>query len=223
MRILLVEDDSDIAANISDFLTATGHVVDVAHDGADGLRLAREHAHDLFLLDVNLPVLSGFELCRVLRETLHIEAPILFTTARSALPDKLAGFEAGGWDYLVKPFSLAELDARIRATQLRTSAASTCRLGRSSFRPATRCLTVENTDIQLPRIQAALLSALLRAYPHPADRGGLIAEIWGEEEPDSAPLRSHVSSLRNVLARHGAGIEVQLVRGLGYRLVETRQ
>ena len=153
MRILLVEDDSDIAANISDFLTATGHVVDIAHDGADGLRLAREHAHDLFLLDVNLPVLSGFELCRVLRETLHIEAPILFTTARSALPDKLSGFEAGGWDYLVKPFSLAELDARIRATQLRTSAASTCRLGRSSFRPATRCLTVENTDIQLPRIQ----------------------------------------------------------------------
>lgn len=219
MRILLVEDDSDIAANISDFLTATGHVVDIAHDGADGLRLAREHAHDLFLLDVNLPVLSGFELCRVLRETLHIEAPVLFTTARSALPDKLAGFEAGGWDYLVKPFSLAELDARIRATQLRASTASTRRLGRSSFRPATRCLTIGNTDIQLPRIQAALL----RAYPDPADRGGLIAEIWGEEEPDSAPLRSHVSGLRSVLARHGAGVEIQLVRGLGYRLVETRQ
>jgi DNA-binding response OmpR family regulator len=95
MRVLLVEDDCDIAANISDYLVAAGHIVDLAYDGADGLRIARERRHDLYLLDANLPAIGGFELCTILRQILGIDAPVLFTTARGELADKLAGFEAG--------------------------------------------------------------------------------------------------------------------------------
>lgn len=220
MRVLLVEDDVDIAANISDYLTAAGHVVDLAFDGADGLRVARERQHDLFLLDANLPVINGFELCRILREVLQLDAPVLFTTARGDLDDKLAGFAAGGWDYLVKPFSLAELDARIQATRLRGGEGQACQIGGLQFRSANRTLRVGDSQRVLPRIPALILEALVRAYPNPVERGALIVEIWGEEEPDSAPLRSHVSELRRTLGTLGACARIELVRGLGYALVE---
>lgn len=220
MRVLLVEDDCDIAANISDYLVAAGHVVDLAYDGADGLRVARERRHDLYLLDANLPAIGGFELCRILRQVLFIDTPVLFTTARGELADKLAGFEAGGWDYLVKPFSLAELSARIEATRMRAGLRRQRSIANMSFNVADRMLQVENEKVVLSRIPALILVQLLETYPNAVARGRLISEIWGDEEPNSAPLRSHVSELRRKLRQVGADVEIKHTHDLGYALIE---
>lgn len=220
MRVLLVEDDCDIAANISDYLAAAGHVVDLAFDGADGLRAARERRHDLYLLDANLPAIGGFELCAMFRQMLGIDAPVLFTTARGELADRLAGFEAGAWDYLVKPFSLAELGARIEATRLRAGASRRFAIANLSFDVTDRALQVADDRHVLSRIPALVLGQLCQAYPHAVPRGRLISEIWGEEEPDSAPLRSHISALRRRLRRSGADVAIRHTPDLGYALVE---
>lgn len=220
MRVLLVEDDCDIAANISDYLVAAGHIVDLAYDGADGLRVARERRHDLYLLDANLPAIGGFELCLILRQVLNIDAPILFTTARGELGDKLAGFEAGGWDYLVKPFSLAELRARIDATRLRAGASRQRSIANMSFNAANRVLRVANNQRVLSRIPALILAQLFQTYPNAVTRGRLISEIWGEEEPDSAPLRSHISELRRTMRHLGADVGIKHTHDLGYALSE---
>jgi DNA-binding response OmpR family regulator len=218
MHLLLVEDDTDIAGNIADYLTGRGDIVDFAYDGEDGMRMATTRIYDIILLDVNLPGVNGFDLCRRLRTDEGIATPVIFITARAELSDKLEGFDAGGWDYLVKPFSLSELAARIKAFGLRTQTESSLEVGALSYEPQRRRLSLGDRPILLPNIAFRLLTTLMRAYPDAISREALIAEIWGEEEPDSSPLRSHVSDLRARLAKIGARVELRVVRGFGYTL-----
>jgi DNA-binding response OmpR family regulator len=223
LRLLLIEDDTDIAGNIADYLGRSGTMVDFAYDGNDGLRMAARAEHDVILLDVNLPGLNGFELCRRLREEHRVQTPVIFTTARGEVADTLEGFDAGGWDYLVKPFSLAELSARIRALTLRQSVDKDMIAGELSYNATRRRLTAGGRIVQLPNIAFRLLTAMLAAYPDAVGRDKLVRGIWGEEEPDSSPLRSHISDLRTRLATLDAGVELQVIRGFGYALVETGQ
>jgi len=113
MRILVIEDNSDIAANLGDFLEERGHTVDFAADGVTGLHLAVVNDFDAIVLDLNLPGMDGLEVCRKLRQDARKQTPVLMLTARDALESKLDGFEAGADDYLVKPFALQEVDARL--------------------------------------------------------------------------------------------------------------
>src|SRR5215469_13244063 len=113
MRILVIEDNSDIAANIGDYLEEKGHVVDFAGDGVTGLHLAVVHDFDAIVLDLTLPGMDGLELCRKLRQEARRQTPVLMLTARDALDQKLAGFDSGADDYMVKPFALQELEARL--------------------------------------------------------------------------------------------------------------
>lgn len=221
MRVLLVEDDADIAGNIGDFLESQDAIVDFAYDGDDGLRMASSETYDVILLDVNLPGVNGFDLCRRLRGEVGLQTPVIFTTARGEITDKLEGFEAGGWDYLVKPFSLAELAARIRALALRQMPETALSAGALNFNPHRRRLAIGGRAVHLPNIAFRLLTALMRAYPDAISREQLVIDIWGEEEPDSSPLRSHISDLRARLQALKAGVELQVVRGYGYALVET--
>src|SRR5690606_19575352 len=115
MHILIVEDNRDIAENIADYLEPLGHSLDFAADGLSGLHLAATRAFDVIVLDVMLPGLDGIELCRRLRAEGHSSTPVLMLTARDQLEDKLSGFEAGADDYLVKPFSVKELEVRLKA------------------------------------------------------------------------------------------------------------
>jgi len=222
MKILLIEDDPDIAANMMDYLSGEGHSVDLAFDGPRGLVAAQAGDLDIIIADVNLPGLNGFDLSRTLRTAFGITTPIIFTTARGELSDKLEGFEAGGWDYLVKPFSLAELSARLRALTLRQAGAACRRLGRLSYNPATRSVSLPGGAAPLPRIAAELLTLLLSRHPEPVSRDTIVERIWGEEEPDSSPLRSHVSDLRRRLQDLGAGVALRSRRGAGYWLEEDR-
>jgi len=218
VQILLVEDDADIAGNIIDFLTTGGHVVDIAYDGEDGLRQAASGDHDVILLDVNLPGLNGFELCRRLRTEHGRQTPVIFTTARGDLDGKLQGFESGGWDYLVKPFSLAELSARIRALGLRQTGGTSLQIGALRYQPESRGLLVNDVPVYLPNIVFRLLTTLMGRHPDATSRERLVTAIWGEEEPDSSPLRSHVSELRRHLGRLESGVELLSIRGHGYVL-----
>src|SRR4051794_6982300 len=118
LRILLIEDQRDIAANIWDYLEHHGFVMDHAADGAKGLRMAMEGAYDVIVLDLGLPKMDGLDLCKALREA-HRDTPVLMLTARDTLDDKLAGFAQGADDYVVKPFAMKELEARIRALHRR--------------------------------------------------------------------------------------------------------
>ena len=113
MRILVIEDNSDIAANIGDYLEEKGHTVDFAGDGATGLHLAISHDFDAIVLDLTLPGMDGLELCRKLRQEARRQTPVLMLTARDALDQKLTGFDSGADDYMVKPFALQELEARL--------------------------------------------------------------------------------------------------------------
>src|ERR1043165_45237 len=115
MRVLIIEDNPDIVANLYGFLEPKGYVLDTAANGYGGLALATEHEYDAVVLDVMLPGLNGLELCRKLRGELGKSTPVLMLTARDTLEDKVAGFESGADDYLVKPFSMVELEVRLRA------------------------------------------------------------------------------------------------------------
>jgi DNA-binding response OmpR family regulator len=115
MHILVIEDNRDLAANIGEYLESRDNVVDIAGDGVAGLRLAAANRYDAVILDLGLPGLDGLTLCRRLREEARCTVPVLMLTARDTLRDKLAGFEAGADDYLIKPFALAELHARVLA------------------------------------------------------------------------------------------------------------
>ena len=218
MRTLLVEDDDDIAGNMIDYLEARQHVVDHAFDGAEGIRLATSGTYDLYLLDINLPHRSGFDLCRLIRDELNIRAPIIFTTARGELSDKLRGFELGAWDYLVKPFSLAELWARIQALALRDTQPDDLEVGSMRLNTKGRLLKVGEWEQRLPNIAYQLLIRLMKTHPDGIGRDQLVREIWGSEEPDSSPLRSHVSDLRKRLREAGADHEIQAIKGFGFCL-----
>ncbi len=138
MRILVIEDEAAIAANVCDFLESRGHVVDAAADGVTGLHLAVTQDFDAVVLDVNLPRIDGLALCRRLREDAGRDTPVLMLTARDTLEDKLEGFEAGADDYLAKPFELRELEARLAALHKRSAgrgAARELRHGAILFNP----------------------------------------------------------------------------------------
>jgi len=119
MRILIIEDNPDIAGNIGDYLELHDHILDFASDGLMGLQLATQHTFDAIILDINMPRMDGFEVCWALREDYQLETPVLMLTARDSLADKITGFELGAWDYLVKPFELKELAMRLNALNLR--------------------------------------------------------------------------------------------------------
>ena len=121
MHILIIEDDPAIATNLYDFLEGRGHSVDAAADGVTGLHLAITQPFDGILLDLGLPGMDGITLCRKLRQEAHLDTPVLMLTARDMLEDKLKGFESGADDYLVKPFALKEVEARLVAMHKRHS------------------------------------------------------------------------------------------------------
>jgi len=126
VRILVIEDNSDIAANLGDYLEDRGHTVDFAADGVTGLHLAVVHEFDAIVLDLNLPGMDGIEVCRKLRNEARKQTPVLMLTARDSLDNKLAGFDSGADDYLIKPFALQEVEVRLNA----------CRVAARACRPA---------------------------------------------------------------------------------------
>ncbi len=220
MKILLVEDNPDIAGNVGEYLELHGHQMDFASDGVMGLRLAVEHSFDVIILDINLPRMNGFEVCHTLRQEHQLEVPVLMLTARDSLADKVKGYQMGAWDYLVKPFELVELELRLQALSLRNAPNKSRVLEVGDVRlnldewQATR----GGKPLKLHRASIRILEMLMRAWPNAVTRGDLERLLWGDDPPGSDPLRSHMHELRREMDKPFDFNMLHTLRGIGFVL-----
>lgn len=218
MRLLLVEDDVTLGDAVREYLAAQGHVVDWAKCVADA-RAAAFEPFDVILLDWRLPDGSGVDWLRGLRASpgANQRVPVLLLTARDQLNDRIEGLDAGADDYLVKPFELAELAARVRAVSRRAAGQPqpVLKAGQVALDPAARSVTVGGRPVELTAREYALLEALLRRAGHIVSRADLEQLLYGYDvEIASNAIEVHLSSLRRKLGR---GV-IETVRGMGYRL-----
>lgn len=225
--ILLVEDHRDLAETISMALESVGYTIDYAADGHEALRLAAENVFDCIVLDLMLPGIDGLAVCNRLRNEYGNDTPILMLTARDRIEDKLSGFEHGADDYLVKPFVIEELKARVNAlvSRKRGETASTrVTAGDLVVDTRTREVTRMGESLELSPTGFRILRILLREAPAVVSREALEHELWGDEVPDSDALRSHVYILRKALDKPFEGRSepmIKTVKGVGLKLAVT--
>jgi len=222
LRLLLVEDDVDVAAGIGEYLNRHGVSVDFAYSAAQARARLEAQPFDLAVLDVNLPDQNGMALCRSLKNEGGLRSPVLFLTARDALDDKLAAFEAGAVDYMVKPFAPAELLARVRAitTHAANAGGVLLRVGSYALDVRHHLLTRNDDSLALHATGFVLMRELMEASPGFVSRQVLCDRIWQGEPPDSDPLRMHVYQLRQHCLRAFGVPLIATVRGVGYRFSE---
>ena len=221
MRLLIIEDNRDLAANLLDFMEEHTHSVDAAGDGVTGLHLATVNDYDAIVLDLTLPGMDGITLCRKLREEAHKTTPVLILTARDTLDDKIVGLESGADDYVVKPFALREVEARLKALARRAQSHGMqprLQVADLIFDTATIKITRGKRAIALPPISLKLLETLMRHSPRVLNRSELEHAIWGDTPPDSDALRAHMHLLRNAVDGEGEKPLIRTVRGVGYQL-----
>jgi DNA-binding response OmpR family regulator len=225
VKVLVIEDNRDIAANIADYLEPKGHVLDFAATGPHGLQLALQERYDIIVLDIMLPGLDGMALCRRLRNEGRSDVPVLMLTARDQLEDKLEGFQAGADDYLVKPFSVKELEVRLQALIKRgtSQGARVLVVGDLHYDPQTFAATRAGRTLELNPMQRRLLELLMSNTHRVVTREELERHIWGDALPDNDVLRTHIYSLRNVIDKPFAQKLLQTIHGTGYRLVALQE
>ena len=223
MRILVIEDNRDILANVLDYLQLKGFSVDCAQDGLSGLHLASSVHYDLIVLDIMLPGIDGYQVCRRLREDARSDVPILMLTARDTLDDRLQGLHAGADDYLVKPFALSELVARINAILRRSRGERKRELQVADLHYDLDTLQVSRSGriLRLNPLGLKLLAILMQKSPAVVRREVLEEALWGEDSPDSDSLRSHIHQLRQTIDKPFDRPLLHTVHSIGYRLVES--
>ena len=222
MRILLIEDDLQLGEGLTEALTDAGYVVDWVQDGEMGWIQATELTYDLMVLDVMLPKINGIHLCRQLREA-GKRLPILMLTARDTNTDTVVGLDAGADDYVVKPFDLLELLARLRALQRRHPMGETGTLltwEQMQLDPATHEVFYQSTPLRLTPKEFSLLELFLRSGRRVLSRSVLIDQCWSMDAlPDEETVKSHLKGLRQKLRQAGAPSDfIETVHGVGYRL-----
>ena len=223
MRVLIVEDDAKMAGLIQRGLRDDGLAADVAAEGEAALWMAGATAYDAIVLDVLLPGIDGFEVCRRLRSD-GLRSPELMLTARDAVEDRVRGLDTGADDYLTKPFSLAELAARLRAIARRGPIERPPVLEAGGLRldPATRRVWRGNAEIALSAREFALLETLMRHPGQVLDRLQLLDHAWdGEYENRSNVIDVYIRYLREKVDRPFGAHSIETVRGVGYRLREN--
>jgi two-component system, OmpR family, response regulator len=223
MRVLVAEDDVKMAGLLKRGLEEEGYAVDVARTGAEALWAGSENPYDVVLLDVMLPDLDGLEVCRRLR-TANRWAPVLMLTARDAVPDRVAGLDAGADDYLAKPFSFSELLARMRALVRRgpSERPAVLSAGDLELDPATKRVRREGRPIDLTPKEFALLEYFMRHPGEVLSRTRLIEHVWDfAYDGDSNVVDVYVRYLREKVDRPFDRQTIETVRGTGYRLREA--
>jgi len=220
MRVLVVEDEPKMATLVARGLREEGHAADIAAHGEDALWMANAAPYDAIVLDVMLPGLDGFATCRQLRQQ-GVWAPVLMLTARDAVGDRVDGLDAGADDYLLKPFSFAELLARLRALARRAPAERPTLLeaGHLHLDPAARRAWRGETELELSAKEFALLELLLRRRGEALSRGQLLEGAWELGfESRSNLVDVYVRYLRGKIDRPFGRHSIETVRGVGYRL-----
>jgi two-component system OmpR family response regulator len=220
VRVLVVEDEARMADVIRASLVKTGMAADVAARGEDAIWMAQSAEYDAIVLDVMLPGLSGFETCRVLRDR-GVWTPVLMLTARDAVRDRVAGLDSGADDYLVKPFALAELHARLRSLARRGAPERPAVLAVGDLRldPARREVRRGTTEIALSAKEFALLETLMRRRGEVLSRLQLIEHAWDiAYESRSNVIDVYIRRLREKVDRPFGRESIETVHGAGYRL-----
>jgi DNA-binding response OmpR family regulator len=221
--ILLIEDHQDIAEMMFTFFEQRGYTLDYAADGAVGMVLANENRYDAIVLDLMLPRVDGIEVCRRLRTESGDSTPILMLTARDTLEDKIAGLNVGADDYLVKPFDINELEARVNALIRRNRgdlSNEILRVGDLTFDIGTFIVKRGSQQINLSPVGFKLLKILLKASPQLVTRREIERTIWGDLPPDSDALRSHMYNLRKAIDRPFSKSLLHTVQSQGYRIYD---
>ncbi|MBK9654272.1 MAG: response regulator transcription factor [Rhodanobacteraceae bacterium] len=221
--VLLVEDNRGISETVGEFLERRGYSVDYAADGVSGLHLAISNSYDVIVLDLMLPGLDGLDVCRKLRQEAKKSTPVLMLTARDTLEDKVTGLDAGADDYLVKPFEVKELEARVRALirrDRRQVSQEVLRVGDLVLDTATLRLTRAGKDLAVSPIGLRLLTILMRESPRVVSRRDIEREVWGDMLPDSDTLRSHLYNLRKVIDKPFQSQLLHTIHSAGYRLAD---
>jgi two-component system OmpR family response regulator len=224
MRVLLVDDDPKMAALVRRGLTENGTATDVAPHGEDALWMARAHAYDAIVLDVMLPGRDGFSTCAALRDA-GVWAPVLMLTARDAVEDRVAGLDAGADDYLTKPFSLAELRARLRALVRRGGGErpTVLEVGDLRLDPATQQVWRGETEIKLSSKEYALLELFMRRPGEVISRFDLLEHAWDiGYDNRSNVITVYIRYLREKIDRPFGKTSLETVYGSGYRLRADR-
>ena len=220
MRVLVAEDDPGLRSVLERGLREHGYVVDAVVDGGDALAYLRAYQYEVAVLDWRMPTTTGLEVVTQMRAR-GDRTPVLMLTARDAVADRVEGLSAGADDYLVKPFTFAELTARMTALQRRPALALGTLLacGDLSFDPATRMAARDGEPLQLTTIETGLLELLLRRSPAAVNRQTIAVQVWDDEADPvgSNTIDVHMGRLRGKLA--GATARIETVRGFGYRIV----
>jgi DNA-binding response OmpR family regulator len=220
-RLLLVEDHKNLAQAIGAYFESSGFTMDYAYDGLCALHLATTQRYDALILDVTLPGINGLEICRRLRRDAHLSIPILMLTARDQLQDKLSGFQQGADDYLVKPFDMPELEARIIALIRRERGeldGAVYKIHDLSLDTRTMQVIRSGQIIHLSPTGLRILRILMRESPYLVTREQLEQELWGELTPDSDTLRSHLYKLRQAIDKPFEHPLVETQQGVGFRV-----
>ena len=221
MKLLLVEDDWEISELLQEVLTDQQYVVDVATDGQSGWDFVEAFDYDLILLDVMLPKMDGFSLCRQLREH-DYEMPVLMLTAKDTTAEKVKGLDSGADDYIVKPYKLDELLARVRALLRRgvSSMSPVLKWGGLSLNSNTGKVNYQDKPLKLTPKEYCLLELFMRNGGKLLSRSAILENLWSfEEPPDEDAIKAHIRRLRKKLVKAGvANNFIETVYGLGYRL-----
>ncbi|MDX2212713.1 MAG: two-component system response regulator RppA [Oculatellaceae cyanobacterium bins.114] len=220
MKILLVEDDERIAAALAEALSDQNYAVDIASDGEEGWDYINTYDYSLILLDWMLPKLDGIQLCQRIRQH-NLHNPVLLLTAKDTSTDKVVGLDAGADDYVVKPFDLQELMARIRALLRRgtTTLPPVLEWGKLRLDPGSTEVLYGSQLLSLTPKEYQLLELFLRHSQRTLNRSAILEALWSSEEPPGEEtVKVHIRSLRQKLAAAGASDLIETVYGLGYRL-----
>ena len=221
-KILVADDEKDVVSLLKDYLKLKGYCVYTAYNGEQAIKAASE-SPDLILLDVNMPEADGFEVCSRIRA--HISCPILFLTARIEDEDKIKGFASGGDDYIIKPFSLDELGARIAAhirRDHRTTASTNVRFyGNISINYTEKTVCCKNEQIDLTKKEYGIIELLSLNTGQIFDKERIYEKIWGyDAEGDSSVIAEHIRRIRSKLGRYGEEQHIGTVWGMGYKWVK---
>lgn len=222
MRLLVIEDNRDIVKNICDYFDSANFQVDCAYDGLSGLHLAATESFDAIVLDLALPGMDGIKLCQHLRADGNVTTPIIMLTARQSVEERVLGLKVGADDYLIKPFSLDELEARIHAlirgrgeyTDAKLLVVGDLRFDLTNFQVSRGAHTITLTPVQMK-----ILEKLMRNAPNVVTKSEMEYHVWRDTPPDSDSLRAHMHSLRNAIDKPYDLKMLMTVHGIGYRLM----
>ncbi len=224
LHILVIEDHAALRESIRHVLSARGHRVDVAAEGRAGLQMALAEPPDVLVLDLMLPGMSGRRICQRLRAECDRHVPVLMLTALDTLFDKLEGFEAGADDYLVKPFANEELLARCMALSHRQRAGLShlLRIGTLEIDRRSGIVTRDGVPLALRQTAHRILLILAEAWPRAVTRSELMRRLWGDDAPESDPLRTHLYLLRQSLDKPFSTPMLVTIHDVGFRLESDR-